>query len=430
MVFGGVSDSRAAGNSTTAGGISAVTGREERSSFGSLPGKCIFRPTARELPWDSATQVVIGVHREINGSTFTNPIVPLTNSTTSQNRRLKLAYERREGFTLVELLVVIAIIGILVGLLLPAVQAAREAARRMSCSNNLKQVALACHNYQSAFRKFPASAILDLSLTETANNGSWGVHGRILPYLEQGDLYDTIDVSLAWDGQSSIDGVKVPVYACPSDPGSDQIRTFDDGRPSLYPTSYGFNFGTWYVYDPTTRRGGDGMFYPNSFLSFRDCLDGASNTLLVSEVKAWTPYTRNGGPATTVMPKTLSDAGAIVASGAQFKNTGHTEWPDGRVHHTGVTVTLSPNSNVPYSQANTVHQQMDFNSWQEGRRGIEGNPTYAIITSRSYHTGLVQIALVDGSVRSVTDSIDLEIWHGVGTRNGREVLIQPSIFGD
>ena len=329
---------------------------------------------------------------------------------------------RQKGFTLIELLVVIAIIGVLVGLLLPAVQAAREAARRMQCSNNMKQIALACHNYESAFKKFPPSAILDLSVTSTANNGSWGVHGRILPYLEQGNVYDTVDLSLAWDDQSSIDGLKIPTYSCPSDPGSDQVRTFSDGRPSLYPTTYGFNFGRWFVYDPTTRKGGDGMFYPNSFLGFRDCLDGTTNTLLLAEVKAWTPYQRNGGPSTTVMPSSQSEAETIVASGIQFKNTGHTEWPDGRVHHTGFTVAITPNSTVHFTNGGQVYEQTDFNSWQEGKNGIAGEPTYAIITSRSYHVGLVQVALLDGSVRSVTDSVDLETWHALGTRGQREVL--------
>lgn len=328
----------------------------------------------------------------------------------------------RHAFTLVELLVVIAIIGVLVGLLLPAVQAAREAARRMQCSNHLKQVALAVHNYQSAFKKFPPSALVNLSRSSTGNNGSWGVHGRILPFLEQGNVYEKVDLSIAWDDQQAINGLKIPTYACPTDPGSDQERVFDDGRPTLYPTNYGFNFGTWFVFDPTSQRGGDGMFHPNNFFGFRDCLDGTSNTLLIAEVKSWTPYTRNGGPSTTNMPTTKSDAEAIVASGAQFKNTGHTEWPDGRVHHTGFTTTLSPNSDVHYTNAGQLHEQMDFNSWQEGRDGGMGNPTYATINSRSHHTGLVQVANVDGSVNAITDSIDIETWHALGTRYGGEVI--------
>ncbi len=326
------------------------------------------------------------------------------------------------GFTLVELLVVLAIIGIMVGLLLPAVQQAREAARRTSCVNHLKQIALACHNYQSLFRKFPPSATLDLSVTSTGNNGSWGVHGRILPQLEQGALYERVDLSLPWDNQSVIDGIQVEPYYCPSDPGSGLIRVFDDERPSLYPTNYGFNFGTWFVYDPQRRKGGDGMFFPDSFLSFRDCLDGAANTLLVSEVKAWTPYTRNGGPISIEMPNSIEEAEAIVASGTQFKETGHTEWPDGRVHHTGITVTLTPNQRVRYTRNGIVYEEMDYNSWQEGKNGIAGNPTYAMITSRSHHVGLVQSALVDGSVRSITDSIDRKVWHALGTRAGREVI--------
>ncbi len=130
---------------------------------------------------------------------------------------------------------------------------------------------------------------------------------------------------------------------------------------------------------------------------------------LVGEVKAWTPYTRNGGPANAQMPATVAEAESIVASGAQFKNTGHTEWPDGRVHHTGFTVTLSPNTKVHYTHDGRFYEEMDYNSWQEGKNGIAGHPTYAMITSRSYHVGLVQVALLDGSVRSVTDSIDREL---------------------
>ena len=331
-------------------------------------------------------------------------------------------YAKRLAFTLVELLVVIAIIGILVGLLLPAVQAAREAARRMQCGNNLKQIALACHNYESAFGRFPPSALVDLSVSSTGNNGSWGVHGRILPFLEQANLFEKVDLSIAWDGQDVIDGLKIPVYACPSDPGGGEVRVFDDDRPALYPTTYGFNFGRWFVFDPSDATGGDGMFFPNRMLRFRDCLDGASHTLLAGEVKAWTAYQRNGGPSSTNIPADQEEAEAMVASGVQFKETGHTEWPDGRVHHTGFTVTMPPNSNVHFTSGGRLYEQTDFNSWQEGKNGIMGNPTYAIITSRSYHAGLVQVAKLDGSVNVVTDSIALELWHAMGTRAGREVI--------
>lgn len=327
------------------------------------------------------------------------------------------------GFTLVELLVVIAIIGILVGLLLPAVQAAREAARRMSCQNNMKQLGLACHNYESANKRLPPSAVIDFRLSNTANNGSWGVHGRILPYLEQTNLYNLVDLTVGWDFQPAISGLKLPVYACPSDPQADEVRDPGSGRPLLYPTTYGFNFGRYFVYNPSSRQGGEGMFYPNSFLSFGAVSDGLSNTLLAAEVKAWTPYQRNGGPSTTSIPMTQVEAEAIVASGAQFKNTGHTEWPDGRVHHTGFTTAMPPNAEVHFAIDGVKYPQMDFNSWQEGKNGAAGPPSYAMITSRSFHTGVVNTTFSDGSVHSISDSIDLEVWRAYSTRSGGEVAM-------
>jgi prepilin-type N-terminal cleavage/methylation domain-containing protein/prepilin-type processing-associated H-X9-DG protein len=339
----------------------------------------------------------------------------------STPRSMEESMSYRRGFTLVELLVVIAIIGIMVGLLLPAVQMAREAARRMKCQNNMKQLSLACHNYESAHRRFPPSAVIDFRGNNIANNGSWGVHGRILPYLEQGNLYHQVDLTLGWDFQSAIDGLQIPSYSCPSDAKGDVVRNPGGGRPLLYPTSYGFNLGTWLVFDPAGRQGGNGMFYPNSFLKFANVHDGTSSTLLAAEVKAWTPYTRNGGPSSTQAPRNLGEAEAIVASGAEFKATGHTEWPDGRVHHTGFTAALTPNAKVRYTRNGTAYEEMDFNSWQEGRLGTAGSPSYAIVTSRSYHTGAVNVTLVDGSVRTVSESIDWSVWQAAASRDGGEV---------
>ena len=329
---------------------------------------------------------------------------------------------RQRGFTLIELLVVIAIIAILVSLLLPAVQQAREAARRTRCKNNLKQIALAVHNYVDVATVLPPSACINPKVTETGNNGSWGVHGRILPFLDQSNLYNKVDLTTAWDFQEAIDGLKIPVYSCPTDPQSDRARDPGKGKVTLYPTNYAFNFGTWFVYNPRTGDGGDGAFYPNAKLRMGAFLDGTSNTLLISEVRAWQPYRRNGGPNTPDVPETLDEVLAAIASGVQFKNTGHTEWPDGRVHHHGFTTTLPPNSYSECTDGDGGVYDCDYNSWQEGKNGTDGNPSYAIITSRSYHTGLVNVALADGSVRTINDSISNVVWRSLGTRDGGEVV--------
>lgn len=334
------------------------------------------------------------------------------------------AKRNQAGFTLVELLVVIAIIGVLVALLLPAVQQAREAARRMQCRNNLKQIGLALHNYESTFRRLPASAIVDLNVTSTGNNGSWGVHGRILDYLEQGNLKGMVDITGAWDFQMALDNVKIPTYACPSDPRSDEVRNPGSGRPRLYPTNYGFNMGTWFVFDPVTKRGGDGVFFPNSHLGLAALTDGTSNTIFAAEVKSWVPYTRNTGPADVNIPNTIAQAEAAVASGSDFKLTGHTEWPDGRVHHTGYTATMTPNSFIRYEHDGQA-LDADYNSWQEGKDGRAGQPTYAAITSRSFHPGVVQVVNGDGSATSIAETIDLAIWRGMATRSGGEIITQP-----
>jgi prepilin-type N-terminal cleavage/methylation domain-containing protein len=330
-----------------------------------------------------------------------------------------LATGGRRAFTLVELLVVIAIIGVLVALLLPAIQAAREAARRSTCKNNLRQLALATLGYENSRGQLPPSANVDLSASATPNNGSWGVHGRILPFLEQENLKRLVNVEVAWDLQLAISNVRIASFQCPSDARADEVRDPGGGKAFLYATNYVFNMGTWFVFDPALNEGGDGAFFPNSNLPLSHFTDGTSNTLVAAEVKAWQPYTRNGGPASTAIPSSVADAQALVASGAEYKDTGHTEWPDGRVHHTGFTTALAPNTFVPYTTGGTV-VDADYNSWQEGKNGGAGKPTYAIVTSRSHHGDLVQVAMVDGSVQIVNDNVDLLAWRAMSTRAGEE----------
>ncbi len=332
---------------------------------------------------------------------------------------------KRSGFTLIELLVVIAIIGVLVAILLPAVQQAREAARRSSCQNNLKQIGIATHSYLETFGLFPPSACVN---NTSSSNGSWSIHGRLMPYMEQSNLYNKIDLAVSWSNFPVISGFRVPVYACPSDAKSGKARDTGSGF-MLLPTSYGFNFGTWFVYDPATNRGGDGFTYPNSNLNTGAFTDGTSNTLLASEVHTWQAYTRNGGPPglpSPPVPGTPGEVAVIADSGikdrlqpATADGTGHTEWANGHCHHSGFTTTLTPNSVVNYVYSGVTYNA-DFNSRQEG--SSTSAPSYAVLTSRSFHPGLVNSVLADGSVRTFSDNISLEIWRGLGTRANKEML--------
>jgi prepilin-type processing-associated H-X9-DG protein len=137
-------------------------------------------------------------------------------------------------------------------------------------------------------------------------------------------------------------------------------------------------------------------------------------------VKAYTPYFRNGGNPGGANAPRPTDPTAISAWGGEFKaDSGHTEWVDARVHQAGVTTTFPPNTKVPYTTSGTTYD-IDFNSMREGQTITA--PTYAVITSRSYHTSGVNVLLMDGSVRSVANSVTPQTWLGLGTRSGGEVL--------
>lgn len=333
---------------------------------------------------------------------------------------------QRRAFTLIELLVTIAIIAVLLGLLMPAIQNAREAAHRAVCQNNLKQLGLAVHHYEAARGVFPPSMLAPVGATFGTNNGSWSVHGRILDQIEQGNAGVLVDLNVAWDSQlaSGIPQTRIPVFICPSEP-FDTVRT-KGGQPYVYPVNYAFNFGSWFVYDPKTGSGGDGVFFPNARVKATRITDGLSSTLCATEVKAFTSYVRNTADPGATPPMSPADVAALTVGG-QFKlgadlndNTGHTEWPDGRVHHSGFTTVFTPNTMVPLTYKGRVYD-VDYSSRQEGNSATQ--PTYAAVTARSHHSGgLVNALMMDGSVRSIANGLSLQTWRALGTRSGGEIV--------
>ena len=323
---------------------------------------------------------------------------------------------RRSAFTLIELLVVIAIIAMLIALLLPAVQQAREAARRSECRNNLHQIGLALHNYLDSHRVFPPTGCYPPAVFGTYK--SWSSPARLLPYLEQANLQNLIDWGTAYDVQGAVTRMRVPAYLCPSDV-NDKARP--DGAITHYPLSYVANVGTWFVFDRQSGQFGNGAAASNARLSDRDFTDGMSNTLGYGEVKSWQAYLRDGGnPSTLGVPPPAMPAD-VAAYGGSFKaDSGHTEWVDGHAHQTGFTTTFTPNTFVPYTSGGQVYD-VDFTSCREQHSNCTG-PTYAVVTSRSYHEGMVHVLLMDGSARSVSENLNLQVWRSLGTRAGNEVV--------
>ncbi len=373
----------------------------------------------------------------------------------------------RRGFTLVELLVVIAIIGVMVGLLLPAVQAAREAARRMQCSNNLKQIGLATLNYESAYKVFPpgrmapdysVGGVVQASYTSyptTLPLGAWtgfrSVHTFILPFMEQNNIYDLIDFGVPTSVRMTTGGGVTPVNAnyrayanaaalfiCPSCPNTGVIITENN---------YRYNFGGSTPFGgaegSTTNNNitaispagfssrGNGAFTIGNPLRAADFIDGMSNTVFFSERTKGSGRNLSAEPPNRAdvtnmssRPQGLVDADVMFAacqaqvpsvSGFNFNSMGR--WLPGSDFSNGWPFGF-------YSA--TMYNHVAPPNWRAidcgTRSAIADAPgEHAIISARSQHTGGVNASMGDGSVRFVTESIDLLIWRAVGTRAGGEV---------
>lgn len=179
------------------------------------------------------------------------------------------------------------------------------------------------------------------------------------------------------------------------------------------------NAGLWRLFQPP-QGVGTGAFVVNRNTRHNELMDGLSATLGMSEVKAFTPYWRDGGRPGAANAATPDTPEALAAhfGASEFKSdSGHTEWVDARTHQTGFTTTFTPNTVVRYESGGLPYD-VDFNSMREGRSTT--TPTYASATSRSYHPGGVNTMMMDGSVRSVANSISLPVWRALGSRAGGE----------
>jgi prepilin-type N-terminal cleavage/methylation domain-containing protein len=290
----------------------------------------------------------------------------------------------RVGFTLVELLVVIAIIGVLVALLLPAVQAAREAARRMKCQNNLKQFGLALHNYHDTVGRMPAAyyRAWPSSNGTTFGTPGWGWGTMILPRLEQQGLYELMNVSMLQLNGNAATKVPaqtpLPMFRCPSDTGKKtNANRFDYGT-----SNYVAVFGA--LYDQQTINGVTvgsipdtytGMFGPNSGVRLAEVSDGTSNTLMIAEMC----YGPNGTYDNSSPPAKRVYNGAIWA-GVPIENGSGSN-----VSNMLSLCGFSAGSNVKFRKINTPDSSNSISS---------------------AHAGGAQFSVVDGSVRFINQNAD------------------------
>jgi prepilin-type N-terminal cleavage/methylation domain-containing protein len=329
--------------------------------------------------------------------------------TTSQRHLRSTARSMLAAFTLVELLVVIAIIGILVSMLLPAVQSAREAARRMECGNNLKQLGLAMVNYESAHKGFPPAAISWETADEaTRGFGAWyddhGWYSQIGPQIEQQNWHDKIDfkVSFSHANNDIARRHKIKLHRCPSD-----VDFQENEWPSVnwarVRTNYAVNFGnTWYGQtDRTTVKFGGAPFTYRRSTPVSEIRDGLSNTLLMAEIKK--TITEN-----TLWHGPLSDT--TTSLGAQTFQS----W-------------LPPNSNSPDDMCRHV-TGVSANAFTSNRIPVPNNigdhtkTKEQSFAARSSHSGGVMAVRCDGSVHFFSNSIDLTTWRSLSTARGGEVI--------
>jgi prepilin-type N-terminal cleavage/methylation domain-containing protein len=310
----------------------------------------------------------------------------------------------RPAFTLVELLVVIAIIATLIGLLLPAVQSAREAARRTSCTNNLKQIGLSMHGRLSAQQRFPAGWIHGGAVTTPGDDATWIT--QLLEYMEEGSLASQIDWTKNFGGahvspfpNKAVTQTRLPAFFCPTNEAVDRVLG-DSYARGTYAANNGFGPARDYTstiartnpYTGATLAGvsGAGAFYMDvrgGGMKAAKALDGLSKTAFVAEIRA------------------VPGASSNPTWGGDWRGMLH--YPEGPLYHHNST----PNSSTPDSVRSCVST-----TTAPCIAGYSGVSSRALtMAARSGHPSLVNLLLGDGSVRSISDDVDLGSWRALAT---------------
>ncbi len=352
------------------------------------------------------------------------------------------ACRRRRGFTLIELLVVIAIIAVLIALLLPAVQAAREAARRIQCTNNLKQLGLAMHNYHSTSNTFPPGRMN----TYVAGNGHcWGAYSQLLPQFELQNLFNAMNFSVNPDpdyttttAAANSTGARTVLNTllCPSDtaPASTVV-----GGGVYAGHNYLLNVGSGYSVvqnPPAPLTPPDGIFFENSRVGIETITDGTSQTISISETMRSGAGAPTGFKGATVFaqdplsgfvitgnnsagngPPIVSDSDyvtrCLTASPPGFQPTRGIKWLYGAPGHSMYNHRRPPNDKGYDCRGGLPHSDKSPADWTNLSLNI---------TSRSRHPGGVNSLFCDGHVQYIKNSVNVSTWQALGSRNGGEVV--------